>query len=214
MRLLQGFLAKARDAVVYESGESLFDLSTARFSISADHDRCLLHLWSEERNIVRRVLDAEIKHDVLTLSVQRFGQSKSTKLQVCRDRDRRTPTARKQARAAYQRLLSRVLERNFPGWTIARISAATDLERSFGPIYTRALITRNNAAFAVLGVSSDETQASIDAALTFAILWLDECRRQFRGLVEGIKVFLPVHDSGHSGASGASRRRRRQVSPV
>ena len=210
-RLLQGFLAEARDAVVLESGEQLFDLSTARFSLADDHGRCLLHLWSEERNIVRRVLDAELDHDVLTLSVQRFGQAKPATLEICRDRDRRTPTERKRARHAYQALLRRVLERNFPGHTVERLSSAADLERSFGPIYARGLLRRAGSAFAVLGVGSAETQASIDAALTFALLWLDDCRRRSRGLVEGLKLFLPPASTAvirarlaHLDAAGAS----------
>ena len=43
------------------------------------------------------------------------------------------------------------------------------------------------------GVNQEETQSSIDAALTFAILWLDACRnsQDHRVLVEGIKLFLP-----------------------
>ena len=190
-RTLQAFLAEARDAAVYESGEQLFDLTTARYSLSDDHGRCVLHLWSEERNIVRRVLDAEIKHDVLHLSVQRFGQAKPAKLEICRDRDQRTPTARRNSREAYQRMLRRVLERSFPGWSVERLSSASDLERSFGPIYTRGLLSRGNTSIAVLGVNAQETQASIDAALTFAILWLDHCCHTADGLVEGIKLFLP-----------------------
>ena len=68
-----------------------------------------------------------------------------------------------------------------------------DLERSFGPIYTRGILRQGRTAFAVLGVNQEETQASIDAALTFAILWLDTCRNSEdqRILVEGVKLFLP-----------------------
>ncbi len=191
-RTLQGFVAEARDAVVLESGEQLFDLSRARFSVSDDRGRCILHLWSEERNLVRRVLDAEIEHDVLHLSVQRFGQTKPAKLDICRDRDRRNPTARRHSRNSYQHLLRRVLERNFPGWTVTRMSSATDLERSFGPIYTRGLLSRGTTSFAFIGVNAQETQPSIDATLTFAILWLDLCRADARAMVEGVKLFLPA----------------------
>jgi hypothetical protein len=69
-----------------------------------------------------------------------------------------------------------------------------DLEKSFGPIYTRGILRRGRSAFAVLGVNQYETQASIDAALTFGILWLDACRHQLdqRILVEGLKLFLPA----------------------
>jgi len=66
-----------------------------------------------------------------------------------------------------------------------------DLEHSFGPIYARGILRQGRTAFAVLGVNQEETQSSIDAALTFAILWLDACRESedHRVLVEGVKFF-------------------------
>ena len=69
-----------------------------------------------------------------------------------------------------------------------------DLERSFGPIYSRGLLQQGQSAFAVLGVNSQEAQASIDAALTFGILWLDVRRQSQAGkfVVEGLKLFLPA----------------------
>ncbi len=52
-------------------------------------------------------------------------------------------------------------------------------------------------------MNQQETQGSIDAALTFAILWLNTCRNSgdHRVLVEGVKLFLP------SGTSGLTRER-------
>ena len=55
-RTLQEFLCASRAAVVTEDGHQLFDLARARYSVSCEHGRCLLHLWSLERNVVRRVL--------------------------------------------------------------------------------------------------------------------------------------------------------------
>ena len=45
----------------------------------------------------------------------------------------------------------------------------------------------------MLGVNASETQASIDASLTFAILWLEACRKSCNGkfLVEGLHLFVP-----------------------
>ena len=77
MRTVEDFLAGARDAVVLDDGASLFDLAQAKYSISGERNKCLLHLWSEERNLVRRVLDVEVKNEVLRLAVQRLGQTKS-----------------------------------------------------------------------------------------------------------------------------------------
>src|SRR5215475_7475339 len=191
---LNDFLSSASDAVVFEDGAATFDLRQARYSISGEYNKCLLHLWSPERNIVRRVLDFETKNDTLRLQVQRLGQTKPSKLEICRERDRRTPTARRASRLSYQRTLRRILERRFPGYKVQQLTTSANLERSFGPIYARGLIRQGQSAFAVLGVNAQETQSSIDAALTFGIFWLDFCRQSQTGkcLVEGLKLFVPA----------------------
>src|SRR5712692_8674791 len=197
VRTVEDFLAEARDAVVLEDGAVAFDLARTKYSISGEHNKCLLHLWSAERNVVRRVLDVEVKDEVLRLAVQRLGQARPTKLEICRERDRRTPTAKRAVRLAYQRVLQRALERRFSGYTVARLTTAVDLERSFGPIYVRGLLRQGQSGFAVLGVNGQETQASIDAALTFGILWLETYRQAQAGklVVEGLKLFLPSRSS-------------------
>src|SRR6202162_1091783 len=203
IRTVGDFLAGARDAVVLDDGAALFDLAQASYSVSGERHKCLLHFWSEERNLVRRVLDVEVKHEVLRLTVQRLGQTRPGKLEICRQRDRRTPTAVRAARLAYQRALQGTLERRFSAYDASRLTTAADLERSFGPIYARGLLRRGQSGFAVLGANPQETQASIDAALTFGILWLDACRLAQAGkmVVEGLKLFLPA------GASAMTRER-------
>jgi hypothetical protein len=197
VRVLEDFLAEARGAVILEDGAVTFDLAQTKYSISGERNKCLLHLWSTERNVVRRVLEAEIKSEALRLTVQRMGQTHSTKLEICRERDRRTPSAKQAARAAYQKELRRVLARRFPAFTVIQLSTAKDLQRSFGPIYARGVLKQGQSGFAVLGVNSQETQASVDAALTFGILWLDACRQAHAGkfMIEGLKVFLPPESS-------------------
>ena len=210
-RTLEEFLSEASGAVVLENGAVAFDLAEAKYSISGEYNKCLLHLWSAERNTVRRVIDAEVKNGTLRLAVQRLGQAHPTKLEICREKDRRSPTAKRACRAAYEQKLRRALERHFPGFAIGPLSSGVDLERSFGPIYARGVIRQGQTAYAVLGVNGKETQASIDASLTFGILWMDVCRSshssQNRGdpstalragvghpscLVEGLILFLPA----------------------
>lgn len=196
LRSIDDYLAGTSHAVVLEDGAIAFDLARAKYSISSSgsSDKCVLHLWSGERNAVRRVVDAELKNGMLRLSVLKFGQTRPSKLDFCRERDQRTVSARKGSRAAYQAKLRRVLLREFAGWKLERITSDMDLERSFGPVYTRALLRRGQSAFAVLGVNAQETQASIDAALTFGMLWMDYCRERqaTRCHVEGLKLFLPA----------------------
>ncbi len=208
-RTVADFLAEASGAVVLEDGAVAFDLAQAKYSISGEHNKCLLHLWSTERNAVRRVLDAEVKNGMLRLAVQRLGQAHPTKLEICRERDRRSPSAKKAARAAYEAKLRRAVERHFPGFAITRLTSGVDLEKSFGPIYARGVLQRGQTAFAVLGVNGSETQSSIDASLTFGILWMDVWREsqnphpvaqnatrmgqpRSRSFVEGLILFVPA----------------------
>lgn len=192
-RAVEDFLAGAGNAVVLENGVAAFDLAEARYSISGEYNKCLLHLWSADRSVVRRVLSIEAKRDVLRLEVQCLGQTWPTKLEICRERDRRTPTAKKITRSTYQSKLQRMLERQYPGHVVGRLSSSIDLERSFGPIYARGLLRQGQSAVAVMGVNADETQSFIDACLTFGILWLDACRQHHAGklVVSGLKLFLP-----------------------
>jgi len=60
-RSLADFLAEGRDTVAIEGGQVMFDFATAKYAVKAENGRCVLHLWSEERNAVRRVLDSEAK---------------------------------------------------------------------------------------------------------------------------------------------------------
>ena len=68
-RTVQDFLSQASGAVVLEDGAVTFDLGQARYSISGDYNKCLLHLWSAERNTVRRVLDAEVKNGIAVAEI-------------------------------------------------------------------------------------------------------------------------------------------------
>jgi hypothetical protein len=198
-RTLQEFFSASRGALVLEDGQVLFDLETSQFSISSEKDRCLLHLWSQERNLVRHVVAAELKSGALVLTVRRFGQARPIKMEICSDRDRRPPTVQKAARIRYARLLERVLRRELPGWALdkTRLSTSMDLERSFSPVYARGLVRKGRSAFAVLGVNQQETQSAVDAALTFGLLWLDACREREAGrsVVEGLRLYVPPKTS-------------------
>ena len=196
-RELEDFLAIAPRACVLEEGETLFDLGAAKYSISGEHGKCLLHLWSQERNAVRRVVDLEHKQGQLRLAVQRFGRGKPSWLEIVCDPNGRAPAAQRQLRLQYQRLLGRVLERNFPDSRIDELTSTADLERSFSPVYARGILRRGRSATCVFGVSNSESQASIDGALTFALLWFHYCREReaARSFVDGLKLFAP---QGHS----------------
>lgn len=195
-RALENFLAEHPRAALLEDGRVIFEMFAAHYSLSAEHGRCTLHLWSDERNLVRTVVGVEARKSSLRLHTRRFGHTKTQALLLAPDRDVRTPTTRDTVRKQYLHLLERVLTRTFPDHTPDGFRTAMDLEHSFGPAYARGMLLRGQTAWAVLGAGATETPATIDGALTLGILWLDQCRGQggsvSRRLVRGLKLILPV----------------------
>ena len=83
---LEAFLGEFSGSVVLEDGKVLFDMREAKYTLSTEHGRCTLHLWGEQRNLVRRVVGAELRAKTLRLSVMKFGHAKATLLEVVADR--------------------------------------------------------------------------------------------------------------------------------
>jgi len=190
---MEAFFSQHAEAAVLEDGKVIFDLRTAKYSISTEYERCTLHLWSEERNMVRRVVAATERGGVLRLETLRFGQAQSKLLELVTSRERRMPTTRDTARSRYVPLLERVLLRAFPEWKAEGFRSAMDLEKSFGPAYARGSLVRGKQAWAVIGVNENETAVTIDGILTLGILWLHHCREQAGGrrLYQGLKIIVP-----------------------
>lgn len=195
---LESFLAEHPGAAVLEDGRVLFDMREARYALSAEHGRCVLQLWSEERNIVRTVTGLDVRKGALRLQVRRFGQARPQMLHLMADRDQRTPSTRAAIRSRYLKQLEQMLERAFSDWKIESLSGSMDLEHSFGPAYARGLLTRGQSAWAVIAVNAEESQATIDGILTLGLLWLDRCRERANGRrgrparhVEGLRVIVP-----------------------
>jgi hypothetical protein len=178
---IEDYLGDHSAAAVLEDGRVLFDMRTARYSVGEQHERCLLQLWSEERNLIRTVIDIEQRAQCMRLITRRMGAPKPQALELVPTSDRRTPTAREAARRNYQRLLERALARKFIGYKVEGFRSAMDLEHSFGPAYVRGRLLKGTTAEAVIGVSAAESAATADGILTLGILWLDHCRQKGDG---------------------------------
>jgi hypothetical protein len=191
---IETYLADHPAAGVLEDGRVAFDMRTARFSVSEQHGRCLLQLWNDERNLVRTVVEIQKRAQSLRLMTRRMGAAKPQALELVPDSDRRTPTARDEARRNYQRVLERALTRRFIGTTVDGMRSAMDLEHSFGPAYVRGRLLKGGAAEAVIGVGQAESGAMVDGVLTLGILWLDHCRQKSDGRRNfgGLKVVVPA----------------------
>jgi len=206
---IEAFLAEHPHAAIFEDGRLLFDLRLAQCSVSADHGRCLLHVWSEEKNTVRTITAIQPRRETLRLETRRFGQSEPQTLTLVPDPNFRTATARDNARRRYLRTLEQGLTTHFPGWIPEGFRSAMDLEHSFGPAYARGVLSKGQSAWAILGVGAEELPATIDGALTLGILWLEYCRAHAGGrrVFHGLRVVLPA------GLSAATRSRMAWLNP-
>jgi hypothetical protein len=184
-------IASSGKAEVREDGQWLAEFTDLRCELRAEGKTPLVHLWSDERNLTRRILRVrEQSQDRIVLEVGRFGRAKPGRLEFLRA-DSPRPAARvtrEQFRARFERFLAE----RFPDAAIDSLSGAPDLEHSFSGLYVRGTMRENARLWALLAVSPREGDATIDGILAFAILWLDWTRaRSHRHRVEGLRLFVP-----------------------
>jgi hypothetical protein len=157
----------------------------------------LVHLWSDERSLTRRVLRVrERSEERIVLEVQRFGRSKPGRIEFLRTDSPRAAAkiTREQFRARFRRMLAE----RFPDAEIEGLTAAPDLRRSFSGLYVRGRMSEGARAYACLAAAPGESSASIEGILAFGILWLDWTRNHAeRRAVEGLRLFVP-EGSGRS----------------
>ena len=195
--------------MVLEGGKALFhfhlgdggglggDPGAAKYALSVQggaSGHCVLQVWSEERNIVRRVTGMRVRKQSLLLETARLGQSKPGSLELTDGGEQRIPSERKIERARFKQMLERALLRHWPEWKLSGLTAAVDLEHSFGPALVRGEMLRGRSAMAVLAVGAGEMPESVDAALTAGVLWLEQLRSRVgdKRLVEGLRLILPA----------------------
>ena len=193
-RALRELLASGK-VEVHENGRWLAALSELQFEVRRQGSYTLIHLWSEERNLVRRVLHVtECSAERVRLEVQRFGRSKPDTLEfICPDRAR---SAQRESREKFRERFRQLLDEQFPDEQIDSLSVSPDLEHSLSGCFVRGILHRGSQAWAVIAAGPDEDAATIDSILTFGLVWLDRARHLTqRRTMAGLRLFLP-QDSG------------------
>lgn len=199
---LAGELRRALDGLcavgtpeVRENGEWLAGLEGVHYEVSAQGEAALLHLWSGQQSLVRRVLRvAEESRERVVLEVSRLGYSRHAQLEfVAGGAHRET---RRVEREQFSSRLRRILTDHFPDETVESLAASADLHHSISGSYTRGLVRRGSEAHAVLAASPNEDSATIDGILTFGLIWLQHTRDRARKYsVHGLRLFLPARRS-------------------
>jgi hypothetical protein len=179
---------------VREDGRRLPGLDDAHYEVRPGV-KPTLHLWSDERTLVRRVTRiVEANGERLRLEVERFGRKRPGRLEIVRRERARAPA--QLGRESYAERLAGLLTRQFPDEKLESLTTAADLEHSLSGSYARGQLRRGQQAWAVLGVAPGESAATIDGSLTFGLIWLEHVRgRAAAPVVAGLRLILPAGSS-------------------
>jgi hypothetical protein len=181
---------------VRENGGCVAPFAGMSWEVRGSSEKPLLHLWSEQFHLTRRVLAITDHSDQrLALAVERFGRSKPDKLEFVRREFERG--AREVSREEFRDRLAHLLAEQFPDETLESLAVSPDLEHSLSGNYARGLLRRGSSYVAVLAVPAGESSETIGNSLTFALLWLHRARQSSsRGMITGIRLILPKNAGG------------------
>lgn len=176
---------------VRENGGRVASFAGVSWEVRGSQEKPLLHLWSEQLNLTRRVL-AITDHSErrLALAVERFGRTRPDRLEFIRREFE--PDARELSREDYRNRLRHMLGEQFPDETVESLTVSEDLEHSLSGNYVRGMLRRGSAHFAVLAVGEGESADTAENSLTFGLLWLERARDlRLQGTTASLRLILP-----------------------
>jgi hypothetical protein len=177
---------------VLDPGDDPIPIGPDNFKLERRGQAVTLEVWSETRNLVRRLYSVHAEHRArLELEVERFGGRTGRLELVDLAHPSSRDVSRRGARLKYRERFRRSLLRQFPGWRIVDLSTEADLHHSLSPSYPRASLRKGSARLAAIG--SAEDALDVDGALTFGLIWLDYLRRrEVDAPVQGLAIFVPA----------------------
>lgn len=187
---LQEFVASGT-VEVRENGGRVAPFSGMSWEVRGAGEKPLLHLWSEQFHLTRRVLAiTDHSEQRLALAVERFGRAKPDRLEFIRKDFERG--ARELSREGFRARLTQLLAEQFAGETLESLTVSSDLEHSLSGNYARGLLRRGSDYIALLAVPDGETSDTTDNCLTFALLWLMRTRQaNHQGTITTLRILLP-----------------------
>jgi hypothetical protein len=184
-----------RPSVSLGDGWPSVDLASAQWRLTIEFGKLVLEIWQPGQSLILRVDDIAYRDGSrLGVFVSKPGSRALTAIEFGEFEE---PAGSGRAALATSRselshaLLAR-LRSAYPGWRFERVSHRSDREHSFSAWYTRGLARRGTSAWAFLGLGEKEAPGAAEAALAYALIWLDWLRHETSGLVVGgLRLFLP-----------------------
>jgi hypothetical protein len=192
---LQEFIASGI-VEVRENGGRVAPFSGMSWEVRGDGEKPLLHLWSEQFNLTRRVLAiTDHSEHRLALAVERFGRNRPDRLEFIRREFERG--ARELSHEEFRNRLSHLLAEQFPDETLESLVVSPDLEHSLSGNYARGVLRRGSTYVAVLAAPGEGSPDAADNSLIFGLLWLRHVRESNgREATTGVRIILPKKACG------------------
>src|SRR6202166_3845256 len=163
MNLAEDLRASLQDILVSgtveirENGSRVTSASPLSWEVRGNSEKPLLHLWSENCNVTRRVAAiTDNSQDRLALAVELLRRLTPESMEIVPLEH--APGPRDLSREGSCEQLRRILAEQFPDETLEKISVAQDLEHSLSKIYTRGILRRGSTNVAFLAVPEGESQ--------------------------------------------------------
>jgi hypothetical protein len=186
------FLAACRQPVLKEDDAEPLAIAPDRFQLQEQNGTLILETWDEHRTVARRITAMRSMNDrLMVLSVRKFG-GREAEVTLADTAMRGAALDRNLRRKNFRERFRTLLARQFPGWTVDKLSSERDLHHSLSEHYVRALVTRGQTSWAAIGVSEAESETAAAGILTDGLLWLDLVRESpGNHAVGGLCLFVP-----------------------
>ena len=187
---IETFLAACREPALLEPGEELLPLDDANYALELRGQRLTIQAWDRTRNFTRKVVGiGESSAGRLELAVERFARREGRLFLLDLARRSGSVMGQRSSRLIFRERFRTFLRRQFPGWTLADLSAEPNLEHSLSPSFPRAFLRHGQHAWAAIACPPEGDASSL---LAFGLIWLSYLRTRERKLtVQGLALYVP-----------------------
>ncbi|MDD5541729.1 MAG: hypothetical protein PHX83_00985 [Acidobacteriia bacterium] len=193
---LELFLLSHPRAIIQDFRTGTWSLTDSRISLEIEFGKLLLTLWTGERSMLRRISGVKEWSEDSVILMVRDGSHKERELYIDADH---VAAARPQLRAARRQFahkLACLLQARFPGLLVEKLLTSKNLAQSFSEHYARGVALMRSSRWGLFGVNRSESPATVDAMLSYALIWLNYLQAQSaRARLDGMVLVVPK-DSG------------------
>lgn len=186
-------LAHAR-IEVWEQGQRLTQLGGERsgYSLSADAGKLVCHFWSENANLVRRVVGlGPAGPERMRLQCLRMGQARPSTL-ILQSAGAGADPVRAAQRADFRQQLQAAVQREWHGWRLEPLPAGLNAGGAARHPVQCLLLRRRHELLLCAAADEHESLEAAERTLAQALAWASRLRRHWPDrILTGVNLVLP-----------------------